>query len=61
MISILFIPLGRFRNFVFPSYRVEGISCFASGGVDIYILGKELMAPNFGQFTLISGLVHRLG
>ena len=60
-ISVPFIPEGRFCNFVFRSCRAEGKSWFASGGVNIYILGKKPMATNFGRFTSNSGLVHRLG
>ena len=48
MISVFFVPVGRFRNYVFRSCRAEGKHWFASSGVDIYILRKELIAPNFG-------------
>ena len=48
MISVFFVPVGRFRNYVFLSCRAEEKHWFASGGVDIYILWKELIAPNFG-------------
>ena len=48
MVSVFFVPVGRFRNYVFRSCRAEGKHWFASGGVDIYILWKKLIPPNFG-------------